>query len=209
VVASALPVEAAASDAYARGAAELALGLASDVEEGLSENEAAQRLAAVGANVIARDEGGRYLRIAARQLADPLVGLLVAAAVVSAAIGEQLEAVVIAAIVVLNGVLGFVQEAGAERALAALRRAVTIMAAVIRGGRERSVEAAELVPGDVIVLRDGDRVPADARLVAAERLAVDESALTGESVAVDKHSHAVAVTTPLAERSSMVFAAPA
>ena len=91
------------------------------------------------------------------------------ASAVSAAIGEQLEAAVIAAIVVLNAVLGFFQEAGAERAVLALRSSVQPTAAVVRDGREHQVPAEELVPGDLVVLREGDRVPADARLVAARR----------------------------------------
>lgn len=104
-----------------------------------------------------------YVAIAARQVADPLVALLLAATAVSLLIGEQLEALVIAAIVVLNAVLGFVQEAGAERAVLALRTAIHPTASVIREGREREVPAEEVVPRDLLVLREGDRVPADAR----------------------------------------------
>jgi magnesium-transporting ATPase (P-type) len=113
---------------------------------------------------------------------------------------------VIAAIVVLNAVLGFVQEAGAERAVLALRRAVEHNAAVIRAGVEREVPVESLVPGDLVVLREGDRVPADARVVAAERLDLDESALTGESIPVAKATDPVLAGAPLAERTSMVFA---
>ncbi len=112
----------------------------------------------------------------------------------------------IAAIVVLNAVLGFFQEAGAERAVLALRSTVKPTAAVIRDGQELSASAEALVPGDLVVLREGDRVPADARLVAAERLELDESAMTGESVPVAKDVDAVAAATPLAERVSMTFA---
>ena len=131
------------------------------------------------------------------------------AALVSAAIGEQLEAAAIAAIVVLNAVLGFVQEAGAERAVLALRDTVQRTAAVVRDGQEAVVPVEDVVPGDLVVLREGDRVPADARLVAAERLELDESALTGESVPVIKGTKAVAAGTPLAERASMTFAGTA
>ena len=151
-------------------------------------------------------ERPQYLRIAARQFADPLVALLVAAAVVSAGIGELLEGAVIAAIVVLNAVLGFVQEAGAERALLALSRTRELVATVVRDGRELTVPSADLVPGDVVVVREGDRVPADARIARAERLAVDESLLTGESAHVDKAADAVQPQTPLAERRSMLYA---
>lgn len=192
--------------AYADALDDVALALKSDELNGLTESEAARRLDMFGPNLRRRAEQPSYVRIAGRQLADPLMGLLLAAAAVSAGIGERFEAGVIAAIVVLNAVLGFVQEAGAERALLALSRAVELSAAVVRGGRERTIAAAELVRGDLIVVREGDRVSADARVVAGERLAVDESALTGESAAVEKSSEAVLRGTTLAERSSMLYA---
>ena len=184
----------------------VATALGTDPSRGLGEVEAAARLAAVGPNLIARTRRPPYARIAARQLADPLVALLVAAAVVSAGIGELLEGAVIAAIVVLNAVLGFVQEAGAERALLALSRIRELSANVVRDGSERAVPAAELVPGDLVVVREGDRVPADARIVAAERIAADESLLTGESAPREKAADAVPAGTPLAERRSMLYA---
>jgi calcium-translocating P-type ATPase len=191
---------------YADAPGDVALALESDELHGLSEAEAANRLDTFGPNSLRRVERPSYVRIAGRQLADPLVGLLLAAAAISALIGERFEAGVIAAIVVLNAVLGFFQEAGAERALLALSRAVELSAAVVRGGRERTIAAAELVRGDLIVVREGDRVPADARVVASEWLAVDESALTGESAAVEKTTAQVSVGTTLAERFSMLYA---
>ena len=204
--ARACTLDAAAAPPHARRAVEVAHALGSDLELGLDEEEALARLARTGPNCLGSTARPPYAAIALRQLADPLVGLLVAATAVSFAIGEQLEAAVIAAIVVLNAVLGFVQEAGAERAVLALRRAVERTAAVIRAGRERNVPVESLVPGDLVVLREGDRVPADARVVAAERLDLDESALTGESVPVAKSAAPVVTEAPLAERTSMVFA---
>jgi calcium-translocating P-type ATPase len=195
--------------AYARAPDDVALTLESDELHGLSEAEAANRLDRYGPNELRRADRPAYLRIAVRQLTDPLTVLLLAAAVVSAAIGERFEAGVIAAIVVLNAVLGFFQEAGAERALLALRRTVELSAAVVRGSRERSIAAAELVRGDLIVVREGDRVPADARIVASERLDVDESALTGESAPVEKSPETVPDTVTLAERTSMLYAGTA
>jgi Ca2+-transporting ATPase len=194
-----------AGELFAVGADAAVDALRSDRASGLTEGEAATRLAAYGPNRPPRARPPGRLRIAARQLADPLVALLLAAVVVSALIGEHAEAAVIAAIVVLNGVLGFVQELGAERAVLALGDAVERSASVVRERRERLVPAAVLVPGDLVVVREGDRVPADARVLAAERLEVDESALTGESVPVGKDAAAVAPRTPLAERASMVF----
>ena len=184
----------------------LAGELGTDVHDGLAEPVARRRLAAVGANRLPTSSRPPYLALAARQAADPLVALLLAATAVSFLIGERLEAFVIAAIVVLNGVLGFVQEAGAERAVLALRAAIRPTASVIRDGRERELPADEVVPGDLLVLREGDRVPADARVAAAERLEVDESALTGESLPVSKTAASVAPETAMADRSSMVFA---
>jgi Ca2+-transporting ATPase len=188
---------------------EIARRLTSDPERGLDEQEAAARLVRVGPNRLARAARPAYLAIGLRQFADPLVGLLVVAAAVSFAIGDRVEGVAIGAIVVLNGVLGFVQESGAERAVLALRGALERRATAVRSGRERAVEAGELVPGDLVVLGEGERVPADGRLTAATGLAVDESALTGESVPVDKAVEQVAATAPLAERASMLHAGTA
>ncbi|HEY7708182.1 MAG TPA: cation-transporting P-type ATPase [Gaiellaceae bacterium] len=185
---------------------EVAERLGVDGRLGLTSAEAARRLDEIGPNELAARARPNYAAVALRQLADPLVALLVTAAVISAAIGEHVEAAVIAAIVVLNAVLGFVQEAGAERAVLALRRAVELNAIAVRDGREVTLPARELVPGDVVRLRAGDRVPADARLVDSSALAVDESALTGESVPVEKDAAPVAADAPLAERASLVFA---
>ncbi len=135
--------------------------------------------------------------------------LLIGAALVSALIGERIEAAAIAAIVLLNALLGFVQEARAEGAVLALRDVLEQRATVVRSGREREVGVEELVPGDLIVLREGERVPADARLIAVAGLAVDESTLTGESVPVDKATERRTREAPLAERASMVFAGSA
>jgi P-type Ca2+ transporter type 2C len=196
----------AAAPPYARSIAEQATDLRSDPECGLSPETAAERLVEVGPNRLPSAERPAYATIALRQFADPLVALLLAAAAVSLAIDQRLEAAAIAAIVVLNAALGFFQEAGAERAVLALRSGTRRTAAVIRDGQEHDVHVEELVPGDVIVLREGDRVAADARLVQAEGLELDESALTGESVPVEKAMAPVALGTPLAERTSMVFA---
>ncbi|HEU5363241.1 MAG TPA: cation-transporting P-type ATPase [Gaiellaceae bacterium] len=191
---------------HAEVPAAVAERLATRLDQGLSEPEAASRLARVGPNRLARAVRPAYGRIAARQVADPLVGLLVAAAAVSFAIDDRIEGSVIAAIVVLNAVLGFVQESGAERAVLALRAALDQRATVIRGGGERELPADELVPGDLVPLTEGERVPADGRVVSASALAVDESALTGESLPVDKAVDPVPAGAPLAERSSMAHA---
>ena len=187
-------------------AAAVAHQLGADPARGLLEEDARDRLVRFGPNALERRARPAYVGIALRQLTDPLVGLLIVAAVVSALIGEGVEAVAIGTIVVLNAVLGFVQELGAERAILALRDTVPRRANVIRAGREREIAVEELVPGDLVVLREGERVPADGRLVTADGLAVDESALTGESLPDDKSTAAVPADTPLVERMPLVLA---
>jgi calcium-translocating P-type ATPase len=194
---------------HALAADEVARRLGTEPELGLGEAEAEARLAEVGPNRLERAARPAYARIALRQFTDPLVGLLVAAAVLSAVIGEGVEAAVIGAIVALNALLGFVQEAGAERAVLALRGVLELRASVVRSGRERDVPAEELVPGDLVIVREGGRVPADGRLAATAGLAVDESELTGESVPQDKKVDPVPEDAPLADRSSMVYAGTA
>jgi Ca2+-transporting ATPase len=180
-----------------------------DLVSGLSEEEAADRLRRSGANVLQRADRPPYAQIAIRQVRDPLVGLLIVAASVSAAVGEGLDAGVIALIVLLNGTLGFFEELGAERAIIALRGSVPLEASVVRGGAERVIPAEAIVGGDLVVLREGVRVPADGRLVSGEGVSADEAPLTGESVPVEKSTASVALETPLAEQSSMVFAGTA
>lgn len=194
---------------HALPAAEVARALGTDPSLGLSEEEARRRFAELGPNLLERRRRPRYAAIAARQVTDPLVALLLVAAAVSLAIGEAVDAIVIAAIVVLNGALGFGQELGAERAVIALRGALRETAQVIRDGRGRELPARELVPGDLFVLEEGERVPADGRLVRTESLAVDEAPLTGESVPEDKSSAPVPAATPLADRVSIVYAGTA
>jgi magnesium-transporting ATPase (P-type) len=183
---SAMTTLEAPQSSHAADASAVADTLATDPHLGLTEAEAAERLERFGPNRLHPPTRPRYAGIAARQLLDPLVGLLIAAAVVSAFIGESVEAVAIAAIVVLNGVLGFLQESAAERAVLALRESFPARASVVRDGHERELHAEEVVPGDVLVLREGDRVSADGRLIESASLEVDESALMGESLPVAK-----------------------
>ena len=201
-MAESLPLHAATAEEAVRA-------LGTDRITGLASSEAARRLAADGPNRLWRPDRPDYARIAVRQVLDPLVALLVAAALVSLLIGEGFEAAAIAVIVVLNAALGFTQELAAERAVLELREAVAVRARVVRDGREREVAAEELVAGDVLVLREGDRIPADARLVGVRQLDVDESALTGESLPVAKGAAPVPAATPLADRTSTVFAGTA
>jgi calcium-translocating P-type ATPase len=192
-------------EAHSQPAQVVAEALGADSRLGLTSGEAARRLAEMGPNTLARPRRPPYGWIAARQFANPLVLLLVAAAAVSASIGEGLEAGAIATIVVLNAVLGFVLEAGAEREVLALHSALLLEAAVVRDGVETVIPAEQVVPGELMRVREGDRVAADGRVLATHGLEVDESLLTGESVPVAKSGEPVAAATTLAERSSMVY----
>ncbi|HEU5260238.1 MAG TPA: magnesium-translocating P-type ATPase [Gemmatimonadales bacterium] len=159
--------------------------------EGLTSAEAEARLAAQGPNVVTRAEGRSAPAIFVAQLTSPLVLVLVTAAAVAELLGERVDAVVILAIVTLNALLAFVQEYHAERTLRLLRKLVTHRATVRRDGRVAELSARDLVVGDTVVLEIGDVVPADLRLLQADDLAVDESALTGESLPVAKETGAV------------------
>ena len=190
--------EHALQPAHALDPERVVLGLGTDLSLGLASGEAAARLGRDGPNELERARGPAFGRIAARQLIEPLVGLLVAAALVSAVIGETVEAAAIGLIVVLNAAFGFAQEVGAERAVLALRASLESTASVIRDGRERVVPSRELVTGDIVRIREGDRVPADARVLHTHGLEVDESLLTGESATVAKGSAVAARGAPLA-----------
>jgi calcium-translocating P-type ATPase len=174
---------------------------------GLERAEAARRLALFGANALPRAAPPSLASIFLRQFKSPLMLVLIAAALVSMLLGEWPDATFIFAAVVVNALVGTHQEHGAERAADALRSLVSPRALVERDGEEREIDAGELVPGDLVLLESGAKVPADLRLVAAQRLSVDESLLTGESVAMVKDAQAVlARDAALAERVNMAFA---
>ncbi len=172
---------------------------------GLSAAEAARRLDELGRNELERAEVTPVWRILARQFASPLIALLVVAAGVSAAVGESIDAVAIGAIVLLNGVVGFFQEHRAERAVFALRAMTSPRARVLRDGRPTVIPAAEVVPGDMLLLEAGDVVAADARLLEAHSLSTQEATLTGESHPVEKSTEPAPADAPLAERRDRVF----
>lgn len=174
---------------------------------GLSTDEATRRLIVYGPNELTALSRSSAWHTLAAQFKNVLVLILLAATVLSAIMGHGLEAVVIAVIVLFAVVLGFVQEYRAERALDALRQMAAPVAHVMRDGSETSLAARELVPGDVIVLRAGDRIPADARISVAINLAIDEAALTGESAAVEKTANRLDVAdVPLGDRRNLAFA---
>ncbi|WP_132061198.1 cation-translocating P-type ATPase [Halorussus amylolyticus] len=172
---------------------------------GLTPETVAKRRKEVGPNEITGDFGRGPFRIFLAQFSSALIWVLLVAAVLSFAIGHVIDAVLIGIIVLVNGLFGFVQEYRAERSLESLREMATPMVTVRRDRTEREVAAADLVPGDIILLDQGDVVPADGRLVEEQNLEVDEAALTGESVPIEKTTRQVEAETPLAERENMVY----
>ena len=174
-------------------------------EEGLSDKEGKARLDHFGKNALRAEEGVSAIGIILRQLRSPLIYLLAAAAAVSAIAGHYTDAVVIAVVIVVNTAMGFFQEYKAEQALESLKKLAAPRARVKRDNQVRAIEAADIVPGDIVLLEAGDRVPADARLISASELLVDESMLTGESEAVLKTEDPLPEEAVLADRKSMVF----
>jgi cation-transporting ATPase F len=173
---------------------------------GLTEAEAAARLARHGANRPTPRPGRGAWRRLVDQVRQPLVVVLIASALVTAGLGEWLDAAVIFGVVVVNAVIGYLQEGKAEAALAALARAIATETTVVRDARRRRLDAVALVPGDIVVLAAGDKVPADLRLIHARELRVTEAALTGESLPADKHTARLAADTDLADRRNMAYA---
>jgi Ca2+-transporting ATPase len=203
---------------HAASAEEVADYWQTSLESGLSESEAKDRLARVGENALAEAPAPPLWRRFLAQVSDFTVLALVAAAAIAFALalfmpepGQSFlerygDSIAILAIVIVNATLGLLQEARAERALTALRGMTAPSARLTRGGRAVDVPAAEVVPGDLILLEEGDRVPADVRLVVSRELEVEEAALTGEAVPVGKDAKApVESDAPLAERRTMVF----
>ena len=183
--------------------------LGTDPSRGLSEEEAKRRLAVHGPNELRAARRISPWAILLAQLRNVLVVVLLAAVGLSIFLGDVLEAAVIAAIVLLAVLLGFLQEFRAERAIEALRRMAAPTATVVRGGGEREVPARDLVPGDILLVQSGDRIPADARLIEAVNLQVEESALTGESAPAGKTSGPLPEDLELADRANRIWAGTA
>jgi Ca2+-transporting ATPase len=190
---------------HARPVADVLDSLDTDRKHGLSGATAGQRLDQFGPNEIQEAAGPTWRAVLIRQFADVLIAILVVAAVISFALGEVVDAVAILVIVALNGVLGFVQEWRAEKALEALRDMLELRSTVIRDGVLQQLDARQLVPGDIVEMAIGDQVPADLRLIDTVGLRTDESTLTGESESVAKATIPVDSEAALAGRTSMVW----
>ncbi|SER00969.1 cation-transporting ATPase F [Lentzea xinjiangensis] len=185
--------------------AEVVLIAETDEAAGLSTGQWRARLAALGPNELPAQRGPSWVVRLLGQLHHPLIYVLLAAAGITAALGEVVDASVVFGVVVVNAIIGFVQEARAERALDALTAMVRTEVTVVRDGLTARVPSAELVPGDLVVLEAGDQVGADLRLVSTAELRVDESALTGESVPVAKSPVELPSDTALADRTNMAY----
>lgn len=190
---------------YYDEAADAVLKILNTSESGLSSAEAEKRLEKYGKNELQEEEKTSVVKLFLSQFKSFLIIILIAAALVSAFLGELVDAFVIMFTVILAGVLGFVQEYRAEESIKLLKSLTSPEALVIRDGKEVKVLSSLLVPGDVLILQAGDRIPADARLLEALSLKVDESSLTGESVPVEKSTNIFPPETPQPDRKNMVY----
>ncbi|PPC91084.1 MAG: ATPase [Methylobacter sp.] len=177
-----------------------------DPKKGLEHEDAKARLQAYGSNAIQEQRGKTALAMFLEQFADFMILVLIAAAIISGWIGDLTDTLVIAIIVVLNAIIGFTQEFRAQRAVLALKQLASATAQVLRGGQVHTIPAHELVPGDLVILEAGNVVPADLKLPEVARLKVEEAALTGESLPVEKSSALIEeLESPLGDRHNMAY----
>jgi Ca2+-transporting ATPase len=174
-------------------------------QQGLSDTEALQRLNQYGFNRLTPQRGKSPLRLLFEQVNQPLVYILLIASAITGFLHEWVDSSVIFGVVLVNTIIGFIQESNALKAIDALSRVLTVTSTVLRNGQRRSIPATELTVGDVVLLQPGDKVPADLRLLQIRELKVDESALTGESVPVEKQLAMLSADTALADRLNMAY----
>ncbi len=185
---------------------EAALQLETSHQTGLSTTQAAERIARHGPNALQEKRRRSPWRMLLDQFTEFMIMVLIVAAIISGFVGDVGDTIFIIVIVILNAVVGFIQEFRAERAMAALKRMSEVSARVLRDGEIQTINASELVPGDMVLLEAGNIVPADFRLTEAAQLRIDESALTGESVAVEKQIHSLPVVdVPLGDKTCLAY----
>jgi len=172
---------------------------------GLNEADVNKRLGEFGPNQLAKPPRKNLLRRFFSHFHNILIYVLLGAAMITALLGHVVDTAVIIAVVIINALIGFLQEGKAEKAMDAIRHMLALRASVMRDGQRQTVSGEQLVPGDIVFLQAGDKVPADLRLLETHRLQIQEAVLTGESVAVEKHSGSVDVDTPLGDRFCMGF----
>ncbi len=174
-------------------------------KKGLTSKEAEKRLKKYGRNEIKKERGVHPLKILTSQFNSPVIWILLAAVVISVFLGEAADSIIITVILILNAIIGFFQEYRAEKAIEALKKMASLKAYVIRDGKEKEIDASELVPGDVIILRTGEKIPADARLMEISNLQTQEAALTGESLPVKKELRTYDKKLSIGDRKNMVY----
>lgn len=174
-------------------------------DKGLNTEEAKNRISTYGPNELKKKKGKSPIRLLLEQFTSVLMIVLLIATGLSIAVGETVDALIILAIVIASASLGFTQEYRSEKAVEALKKMTAPTAIVIRDGKENKIPASQLVPGDIILLNTGDKVPADARLIEVHNVKVDEAALTGESAPVEKTTSPLAEETALNDKRNMVF----
>ena len=184
---------------------EVAKILGTDVEKGLSEEEVLAKQKKFGRNLFPKEKPLSKLKIFLEQLKSPLIYILIIAALITLFLKEWADFIVIFGAVLLNTVVGYFQENKATRALAALKKVVKVEAQVIREGHELKLDSAELVPGDIIILSSGNKVPTDARLIQVNNLKVNEASLTGEWLPAQKTAEVLSLDVPMADRDNMVY----
>jgi len=197
-------MELAAKSSYAMSLEE-ALKAVNSTATGLSQEEAQKRLAEYGLNELQKEKRASSIKMFLEQFTDILIIILLIATGLSLAVGEIIDAIVIIAIVLATAILGFVEEFRSEKAVEALKKMAAPTAVVLRDGREVKIAASEVVPGDIILLFTGDKVPADARLIESVNLKIDEASLTGESSPVNKNVDTCREETSLNDRRNMAF----
>ena len=177
----------------------------SSKESGLSEKEAQKRLAKYGLNELKRTKYLSKLKIFLSQFKSYIIYILIVAALISFLLKEYTDGIIITTILILNSVLGFIQEYKAEKSLEALKRLTTPKAIVLRNNNQKEIEAKFLVPGDIIILSEGANIPADARILSSFSLKLNESTLTGESISVEKTAEKLPKNLILQKQRNMVF----
>ena len=176
-----------------------------DPEQGLSGDEVNQRQDKYGRNILPKSKKRPWWKRLLLQFHNTLIYVLIAAGVITALMGHWVDTWVILAVILINALIGFIQEGKAEQALEGIRKMLSLEAVVIRDGKKKTLDAEELVPGDIVMLKSGDKIPADIRLLKNKDLRVEESPLTGESTAVDKDTDPVEEDAIVGDQTSMVF----
>jgi P-type Ca2+ transporter type 2C len=190
---------------HAHGWQEIVSEFKSDIEQGLNSAEVKVRAGKFGLNVLTQSKKIGPLQIFVNQFKSSFVLLLLLAAGLSVYFGEILDAIAIAAVIIINAVIGFIMEFRAEKSMEALKKLTVVTTKVMRDGIMQELPSEQIVPGDILFLEAGDIISADARLISVSQLATDESSLTGESIPVDKQIHALPEQSQLAERTNMIY----